>query len=67
MNDDRANSAMDQTDEATAAEAAVDEPTDGGILDEFDDPVLAADDTGMLRGERLITEAEIEEGLEGDV
>ena len=33
--------------------------------DELDDAVIAADDTGMLQGERLITVAETEEGLEG--
>ena len=30
-------------------------------LDELDDAVIAADDTGMLAGERLITIAETEE------
>ena len=34
--------------------------------DELDEAVIAADDTGMLQGERLITVAETEEGLEGD-
>ena len=29
------------------------------VLDRFDEPVLAADDTGMLAGERLITIAEL--------
>ncbi len=29
--------------------------------DDLDDAVIAADDTGMLAGERLITVAEIEE------
>ena len=53
MNDDRAISDAD------------DEPADGGALDEHDDAVIAADDTGMLSGERLITMAEIEHGLEG--
>jgi hypothetical protein len=42
-----------------------DAPTDGGKLDEYDDAVIAADDTGMLSGERLITTVEIEEGLRG--
>ena len=32
--------------------------------DELDDAVIAADDTGMLAGERLITVAEIEEAQE---
>ena len=53
MNDDRAISDSDE------------EPADGGVLDQYDDAVIAADDTGMLAGERLITVAEIEEGLEG--
>jgi len=34
--------------------------------DELDDAIIAADDTGMLQGERLITVAETEEGLEGN-
>ena len=55
MNDDTASD-IDTTD---------DEPADGGILDEYDDAVIAADDTGMLAGERLIVQAELEEGLEG--
>ena len=55
-------------DDGIAAEGdddASDEPTDGGVLDQFDDAVIAADDTGMLSGERLITVTEIEEGLQG--
>lgn len=38
--------------------------------DDHDDAVIAADDTGMLSGERLITNAELLEGdpdLAGDV
>ena len=36
--------------------------------DEHDDAVLAADDTGMLAGERLITTSEIAQGEHaGDV
>lgn len=38
-------------------------PSDAGESDELDDAVVAADDTGMLAGERLITNAEL---LEGD-
>jgi hypothetical protein len=30
-----------------------------------DDAIIAADATGMIAGERLITTVEIEEGLEG--
>jgi hypothetical protein len=48
-----------------AATDADEEPTDGGLADEYDDAVIAADDTGMLSGERLITVTEIEQGLEG--
>jgi len=33
--------------------------------DEHDAAILAADDTGMISGERLITEAEIEEAERG--
>jgi len=46
-------------------ETDADSPTDGGKLDEYDDAVIAADDTGMLAGERMITRVEIEEGLGG--
>ena len=57
MNDDRSVTDIDETTD--------EEPVDGGKLDEFDDAVIAADDTGMLAGERLITVTEIEEGLHG--
>ena len=57
MNDDRAASDIDET--------SADEPVDGGKLDDYDDAVIAADDTGMLAGERFITVTEIEEGLHG--
>jgi hypothetical protein len=53
MNDDRSASDTDE------------EPADGGVLDEYDDAVMAADDTGMLSGERLTIVTEIEQGLEG--
>ncbi|HEV3086604.1 MAG TPA: hypothetical protein VGX96_05190 [Candidatus Elarobacter sp.] len=33
--------------------------------DKYDDAVMAADATGMLAGEKLITDVEIEEGLAG--
>jgi len=33
--------------------------------DSHDDALIAADDTGMLAGERLITEAELIEGESG--
>jgi hypothetical protein len=36
-----------------------DDETKEDLLDRFDEPVLAADDTGMLAGERLITIAEL--------
>jgi hypothetical protein len=38
---------------------------DDDPLDKYDEPVLAADATGMLAGEKLITDVEIEEGLQG--
>ncbi|HYW53565.1 MAG TPA: hypothetical protein VE826_06325 [Dongiaceae bacterium] len=57
MNDDRSTADLDQE--------TTDEPTDGGVLDQYDDAVIAADDTGMLAGERMITIAEMEEGEAG--
>ena len=39
---------------------------DDDILDTHDDAVLAADDTGMLAGEKLITMAEIAEAESND-
>ena len=60
MNDDRTN----QDPEDVALEDA-DAPTDGGKGDEYDEGVIAADDTGMLCGEQLITQMEIERGLRG--
>jgi len=64
MNDDPQTQAPDDA----ALEAALDsdEPTDGGKGDEYDDAVVAADDTGMLGGEQLITKMEIERGLRGE-
>lgn len=64
MNDDRAN--QDPDDAALEAALDSDEPTDGGKGDEFDEGVVAADDTGMLGGEQLITQMEIERGLRGE-
>ncbi len=61
MNDDRANQ-----DPEDAAPEDADAPTDGGKGDEYDEAVLAADDTGMLGGEQLITQMEIERGLRGE-
>lgn len=55
MNDDR-------TADLTAS--GDDEETREDVLDRFDTPVIAADATGMLAGERLITEGMIEESLE---
>jgi hypothetical protein len=60
MNDDREN--LDPDD--AALDAA--EPADGGQGDEYDEAVVAADDTGMLGGEQLITQMEIERGLRGE-
>jgi hypothetical protein len=48
--------------DATDVDAA-DAETREDILDKFDDAVIAADATGMVAGERLITDAEIEAGL----
>jgi len=50
MNDDRAEAGLDDDDTDPHA-------------DELDDAVIAADDTGMLAGERLITIAETEEPI----
>jgi len=63
MDDHRATDALDDLGDDTTDDTT-DEPTDGGKLDEYDDAVLAADDTGMLAGEKLITQAEIEAGIE---
>jgi hypothetical protein len=64
MNDDSQTQVPDDAaiDEALAS----DEPTDGGKGDEYDEAVVAADDTGMLGGEQLITQMEIERGLRGE-
>jgi hypothetical protein len=61
MNDDRQN----QDPEDAALDDADAAPTDGGKGDEYDEAVIAADDTGMLGGEQLITQMEIERGLRG--
>lgn len=74
MNDDRSTAGHDATvadsadpapgsDDALRAGAAADAdaPTDGGIMDEYDDAVIAADDTGMLAGQRLITTVELDQ------
>ena len=58
MNDDLSTAAPDATD-VDAADAETHED----LLDKFDDAVIAADATGMVAGERLITEADIAEGL----
>lgn len=55
----------DRTGADDAEDTVTEAPTDGGKLDEYDDAVLAADDTGMLAGQRQITLAEIEEGTSG--
>ena len=60
MNDDRET--QDPDDAALDADA----PTDGGKGDQYDEGVVAADDTGMLGGEQLITQMEIERGLRGE-
>ena len=64
--DDRETDGLDRSDDTDdTSDDVTEEPTDGGKLDEFDDPVLAADDTGMLAGERSITTAEVTAGLAG--
>ncbi len=65
MNDDRETQAPDD-DAALEAALDSDEQTDGGKGDEYDQAVVAADDTGMLGGEQLITQMEIERGLRGE-
>jgi len=56
MNDDRSPDDVTTDDEETRED----------VFDQHDDAVIAADATGMLAGERLITNAEINEALEGD-
>lgn len=50
---------------ANPADGAGDADSDDGRDDHDDDAVMAADDTGMLAGERLITQAELVEGNSG--
>jgi hypothetical protein len=64
MNDNRET--QDPEDAALDAVQDADAPTDGGKGDQYDEGVVAADDTGMLGGEQLITQMEIERGLRGD-
>ncbi len=52
----------DQPDDLETADPEGDDAT-GPDLDALDDAVLAADDTGMLAGERLITIAETDQSL----
>jgi len=59
MNDERSATGPDDD-----AETDI-QPTREDALDRHDDAVIAADATGMLAGERFITETEIEEGLDG--
>jgi len=65
MND---NPETQDLEDATLEDAALDAdaPTDGGKGDQYDEGVVAADDTGMLGGEQLITQMEIERGLRGE-
>jgi hypothetical protein len=42
-----------------------DAPIREDAMDQHDEAVIAADDTGMLGGEQLITQMEIERGLRG--
>ncbi|MBV8298011.1 MAG: hypothetical protein JO083_00420 [Candidatus Eremiobacteraeota bacterium] len=66
MEDDRSNPGKDELLTPTGDDASGDEPAADEGLDRYDEPVLAADATGMLAGEKLITDAEIEEGLDGN-
>jgi hypothetical protein len=43
-----------------------DSDDDKDILDKYDDAVIAADDTGMLAAEKMITLAEIAEAQAND-
>ena len=55
---------MENDADPAGLDAQGDEPVQEDILDRYDDAVIAADATGMIAGERLITVAEIEEGLQ---
>jgi hypothetical protein len=65
MQDDRSSPSTDEPLTGAGDDVSGDEPVEDDAADRYDEPVLAADATGMLAGEKLITEAEIEEGLEG--
>jgi len=65
MQDDRSTSDPDETIAASGENVPGDKPVDEDVLDEYDDAVIAADATGMLASEKLITDAGIEQGLEG--
>ncbi len=65
MQDDRSTSDLDDTIAAPGENVPGDTPVEEDDLDKYDDAVIAADATGMLASEKLITDAGIEEGLEG--
>lgn len=54
MTDDRSKAERDDPEDITEENG----------LDRYDDAVIAADATGMLAGEKFITDSEIEGGLE---
>jgi hypothetical protein len=65
MQDDRSTSDPDETIAAFGENVPGDNPVEEDVLDEYDDAVIAADATGMLASEKFITDAGIEQGLEG--
>lgn len=65
MQDDRSTPGSEDAVTSVGQNLADGEPAREDVLDKYDDGVIAADATGMLAGEKLITEAEIEEGLGG--
>jgi hypothetical protein len=65
MQDDRSTPGPDENLAADSQNAPDGAPVQEDVLDKYDEPVIAADATGMLASEKLITDVEIEEGLEG--
>ena len=66
MENDRSTPDVTDADAADAAadaaeNTAADQYDENDPMDKYDDAVIAADDTGMLASERLITVAEIAE------
>ena len=65
MQDDRSTPDPNDIIAAPGENVPGDEPVEEDVLDNYDDAVIAADATGMLASEKLITDAGIEEGLAG--